>query len=166
MLAFLLDEPAAADVERELRDASRTSWISAINLAEVVDVMMRIYGRSPEATLESLMLLESGGLRVAHVDGDIGVAAGALHARHYHRKTSALSMADCVALATASVLNELLATADVELAAAAAASGVAVVPLPDFSRATASVTAFETIGAPPVAWVRGRMRTRVDRRPG
>lgn len=53
MLAFLLDEPVAADVERELRDASRTAWISAINLAEIVDVMTRIYSRSPKATLES-----------------------------------------------------------------------------------------------------------------
>jgi PIN domain nuclease of toxin-antitoxin system len=131
VLAFLLNEPAADDVERELRDPNQTAWISAINLAEVVDVMERIYARSPSATLESLMLLETGGLRVAHVDGDIGVQAGALHARHYDRNKSALSMADCVALATASVLGEPLATADPALAAVATASGTTVVPLPD-----------------------------------
>jgi PIN domain nuclease of toxin-antitoxin system len=126
-----LNEPAADDVERELRDTSRTGWISAINLAEVIDVMERIYRRSPAQTLESLMLLESGGLRVAHLDGDIGVEAGALHARHYDRKSSALSMADCVALATALALGEPLATADRALATAATASGVTIVPLPD-----------------------------------
>jgi uncharacterized protein with PIN domain len=96
-----LNEPAADDVERELRNASRTAWISAIDLAEVVDVMERIYRCSPAATLEALMLLESGGLRVAHVNGDIGVEAGAMHARHHDRKKSALSMADCIALGTA-----------------------------------------------------------------
>ena len=102
-----------------------------MHLAEVVDVMERIYGRSSAATVESLMLLESGGLRVAHVDGDIGIEAGALHGRHYDRKNSALSMADCVARATARVLGEPLATADRALATAAAASGVTIVPLPD-----------------------------------
>jgi uncharacterized protein with PIN domain len=128
-----LNEPAADDVERELRNASRTAWISAIDLAEVVDVMERIYRCSPAATLEALMLLESGGHRVAHVNGDIGVEAGAMHARHHDRKKSALSMADCIALATARALGEPLATADRALSAAAAVSGVTIVPLPDTS---------------------------------
>ena len=93
--------------------------------------MARMYDRSPAATLDSLMLLESGGLRVAHIDGSIGLDAGDLHARLYHRRTSPLSMADCIALATARALDEALATSDPALAAAAVASGVAVVPLPD-----------------------------------
>lgn len=105
--------------------------VSAINLAEVVDVMARIYGRTPAETLDALALLESGGLRVAPVDADIGLDAGALHAQHYDRRTSALSMADCVALATARMLQEPLATSDPALAAAARASGVVVVVLPD-----------------------------------
>jgi predicted nucleic acid-binding protein len=105
--------------------------ISAINLAEIVDVMTRIYRRTPAETLDALALLESGGLRVAPVDADLGLAAGALHAQHYDRRTSALSMADCVALATARALEEPLATSDPSLAAAATASGVEIMPLPD-----------------------------------
>jgi len=127
----LLDEPAAAEVERELRDPTTIVSVSAINLAEVVDVMARIYRRTPEETLDALALLESGGLRVTPVDADIGLEAGALHAQHYDRRTSALSMADCVALATARVMQEPLATSDPALAAAAKASGVEVMPLPD-----------------------------------
>ena len=105
--------------------------VSAINLAEVVDVMTRIYGRTQAESLDALSLLESGGLRIASVDAVIGLDAGALHAQHYDRRTSALSMADCVALATARVLREPLATSDPALAAAARASGVVVLPLPD-----------------------------------
>ncbi len=83
--------------------------------------------------MDALALLESGGLQIAVVNADIGISAGELHARHYDRKTSPLSMADCVALATAAVLGEPLATSDPALAAAARAEGVTIVPLPDTS---------------------------------
>lgn len=93
--------------------------------------MARIYHRTPAETLDALALLESGGLRVAPLDADIGLDAGALHAQYYDRRASALSMADCIAMATARVLQEPLATSDPALAAAAKASGVVVIPLPD-----------------------------------
>ena len=57
--------------------------------------------------------------------------AGELHAKHYDRKTSPLSMADCVALATAAALAEPLATSDPPLAAAAQAEGVTILGLQD-----------------------------------
>ena len=131
IVAFLLEEPAAADVEHELRDPARLAHLSALNLAEVVDVMARIYGKSHSETTGALILLESGGLQIAGIDAAIGASAGALHARHYDRKTSPLSMADCVALATAAALGEPLATSDPPLAAAAQAEGVTVIGLPD-----------------------------------
>jgi len=93
--------------------------------------MTRIYRRSLAETMDALILLESGGLQIAVLDADIGTSAGELHAKHYDRKTSPLSMADCVALATAAALGEPLATSDPPLAAAARAAGVAVVGLPD-----------------------------------
>ena len=94
-------------------------------------MLTRIYHRAPARTLDALVLLESGGLRVASVDADIGIAAGNLHARHYDRKTSPLSMADCVALATSLSLAQPLATSDPALAAAARVEGVAIIALPD-----------------------------------
>ena len=93
--------------------------------------MARIYRRSHAETMDALILLESGGLQVAVIDAEIGTSAGELHARYYDRKTSPLSMADCVALATATALGEPLATSDPPLAAAAAAEGVTVIGLPD-----------------------------------
>lgn len=110
---------------------TQPSRISSVNAAEVVDVMTRTYERPVEATLNALSLLEAGGLLVSDADAAIGLAAGRLHARHYDRRTSPLSMADCVALAPAASLHEALATSDPPLAAAAQAEGVAVVPLPD-----------------------------------
>ena len=130
-MAFLLDEPAAVQVESELRDASQPAHISALNLAEVVDVMARIYKRPSSSTMDALILLEAGGLEVVPVDADLGVEAGQLHARLYDRQTSPLSMADCVALATAATLGERLATSDPPLAAAAASEGVGLIPLLD-----------------------------------
>lgn len=105
--------------------------ISALNLAEVIDVMARIFARTPADTRNAVALLEDGGLHIASVDAQIGIAAGELHARYYDRKASPLSMADCIALATAVRLREPLATSDPPLAAAARAEGVAIVALPD-----------------------------------
>jgi predicted nucleic acid-binding protein len=102
-----------------------------LNLAEVIDVMTRIYARATTLTLDAVVLLESGGLHIAAVDADIGTAAGELHARHYDRRTSPLSMADCVALATSLSLAQPLATSDPALAAAARLEGAAVIGLPD-----------------------------------
>ena len=93
--------------------------------------MTRIYDRASALTLDALVLLESAGLHVAPVDADIGIAAGELHARHYDRKASPLSMADCVALATSLSLAQPLATSDPALAAAARLEEGAVIALPD-----------------------------------
>jgi len=102
-----------------------------MNVGEVIDVTTRIFGRAHHETMDALILLESGGLRIADVNADLGIDAGQLHAKHYLRTTSPLSMADCVALATAVALNEPIATSDPPLAAAARAEGVTVVALPN-----------------------------------
>ncbi len=79
--------------------------------------------------------LLAGGLRVVPVDETIGRAGGRLRAEHYHRRDRKLSVADCIALATAEALHEPLATSDPAIAATAEAIGVAVIPLPDSSGA-------------------------------
>ena len=118
-------------MEEALRDAGSLSRLSAVNLAEVVDVMTRIYQRPVDGTTTALAMLESGGLTIVPADAAVGALAGELHARHYDRKSSPLSMADCVALATAIVIDDALATSDQPLAAAARAENVTVLPLPD-----------------------------------
>jgi predicted nucleic acid-binding protein len=51
------------------------------------------------------------------------MSAGRLRARHYHRNAMAVSLADCIAAATALSLDRPLATADPALAALVRAEG-------------------------------------------
>ena len=125
------DEPAASDVESLLRNADGAVRLSAANAAEVIDVMARIFGIDVDQTRNALSVLEGGRLRFEVVDSVIGFRAGELRARHYDRAASPLSLADCIALATAITLDEPLATADVPLANAARSEGVKVVALPN-----------------------------------
>ena len=131
VIAFMRDEPAADHVATMLEDRSDRTVISAVNLGEVVDKLARLGGRSPASVLDRLLWLRAGGLDVLFVDDAIGEAAGQLRARHYARETSALSMADCIALATARREAASLATLDAALARAARAEGVEVIGLPD-----------------------------------
>lgn len=63
---------------------------------------------------------------------DFGVAwrAGEIRAAHYRRKSTALSLADCVLLASAGPENEI-ATSDRAVAATARKLDIAVIPLLD-----------------------------------
>lgn len=105
--------------------------ITAVNLAEVIDQLVRPARRSPQDVEASLASLAAGGLRIVPVDEAIGRLAGAIRAGHYDRRTAPLSLADCIALAASSVLGVGLATADPALAAVARRLGVKVLGLPD-----------------------------------
>lgn len=131
VVALLLGEPAADEVAALVRDTGHPASISAVNVAEVVDVLVRVMGRTHEEVIEKLDWLSAGGLIVMPVDESIGRIAGRIHARRYHRRDRPLSMADCVALATAITHREPIATSDPPLAATAIAEGCDVVPLPD-----------------------------------
>lgn len=93
--------------------------------------MTRIFNLPLDEVLATIAILESGGLEILDVDRSIGLVASELHARLYDRSSSPLSMADCVALATAAALGESLATSDEPLTRAASAEGVATMALLD-----------------------------------
>jgi hypothetical protein len=57
--------------------------------------------------------------------------AAEIRAKHYDRKTCALSLADCFLLAHAITAGDEIATADPPHAAVARSEGIAVIPLPD-----------------------------------
>ncbi len=114
-----------------LRDRSAACAVTAVNLGETLDVMIRHMGRAADEVEEKLRWLMLGGLGVIDVDERIGLEAGRLHAEHYHRTRRPLSFADCVALAAASIRSEPLATSDSAIVATAADIGCAVIPLPD-----------------------------------
>ncbi len=131
VIAFFVGEPATETVERHLRDGNGRARISAINLAEVLDRLIRVAGQPENVVVERVEWLVSGGLEVVPADEKVGRVAGLLRARHYERGGPAVSLADCVALATAITIPDRLATADPGLAAVARKAGVTLVPLPD-----------------------------------
>lgn len=131
VVAALVGEPAAREVEAFLRDPTSPARISATNLGEVVDILIRLHGIRNDAVIEKIQWLSIGGLVVDDVDDRIGLLAGGIRARSYHRSAIRVSLADCVALATALVHGERLATADAHLLRAAVAEGCAVAALPD-----------------------------------
>ena len=127
LIALLADEPPAAEVERLLR-AERCA-MTAVNLAESVDVALRV-GGVPRAEVETVVggLTHSGVIAVVEVAEDGGWRAAAVRAAHYAPRRSELSLADCFLVAAAGV-DDAVATADVPVATAARAEGIRVIAL-------------------------------------
>lgn len=70
-------------------------------------------------------------MHISSIPADVGILAGRLRARHYHRQRMAVSLADCVAAAAALTQRQNLATSDPSLAAMVRAEGGNVHRLPD-----------------------------------
>lgn len=128
VLAYLRGEQAAEAVAALLRSPT---VISAVNAAEVLDQLVRVYGRDPDDVHADLALLSHTGMDIATLPADMGIFAGRLRARHYHRDRMAVSLADCVAAAAALSHQQDLATSDPSLAALVRAEGGGVHRLPD-----------------------------------
>jgi len=129
LIAYLLDEPARAEVGDLLRKRPPPS-ISAVNLEEVIDHLVRVKGRPAERVNDAIDLLLVSGLEVQPFWLPNARRSAALRSTFYDRSTSALSLADCACLATAVALRTDLATSDAPLARAARAVGVDVIELP------------------------------------
>lgn len=131
LIAFFAGEPAASDVETLLRSAEDRSRLSAVNMIETIDVLVRMRKHSLEDVHQRLDWLRAEGLSLELLDPEAAAVAGTLRAAHYGRRACEVSLADCAALATALAFGEALATADPALAAVARTEGVEVVALPD-----------------------------------
>jgi len=130
LVAFLTDEPARDPVEALLRRRPPPS-ISAVNLVETIDVLVRIRGDDERSVRDRVDWLIVGGLEIEPVWLPIARAAGAIRGRHYHRVRAPISHADAVCVATALTLGSDLATSDADLATVARSLGVPVIALPD-----------------------------------
>lgn len=128
LIAFVRGEGAAPPVAGLLR--SGEAAIPSINLAEVIDQLVRRFGVPYEAVREVVDGLTAQGLSVLHTDDATPWAAARLRARHYQRRSRPLSLADCVLLAFAGS-SDAIATADRPVIATATDEGIDVVPLPD-----------------------------------
>ena len=128
LIAFLRGEPAQGEVEEILREPDAS--ISAVNLAEVVDQLVRRGGLAPEQVEAVLAGLLDDALEVLACETSHALQAGNLRARHYHRRSAPLSLGDCVLLATAQAAG-VVVSSDRVLLAIARAEGLDVRALPD-----------------------------------
>lgn len=128
VISFLRDEPAAEEVAALLRGPT---LLPAVNQAEVIDQLVRVYHRAADDVEADLALLSHAGMEIATLDAETAALAGRLRARHYHRERYAVSLADCVASATAIMHGRPLATADPALAALLRAEHGKIIGLPD-----------------------------------
>jgi len=120
VLAYLRAEPCADEVAALLREPT---ILTAVNAAEVLDQLVRVYRRDPDDVHADLALLANAGMEIAAVGADVGLLAGRLRAKHYHREKTAVSLADCIAAATALTSQRSLATSDAALASVVRAEG-------------------------------------------
>lgn len=128
VIAYLRDERCADEVA-ELLEAPTV--LTAANAAEVLDQLVRVYGRNPDDVHADLALLAHAGMQIVSVTADDGLLAGRLRARHYHRQRCAVSLADCLAAAAALPDRTPLATSDPALASVVRAEGGEIHPLVD-----------------------------------
>ena len=128
VVAYLRGEPSADEVAELLHGPT---ILTSVNAAEVLDQMVRVFGSDPDAVEADLALLSHAGLTVQAVTHELGMEAGRIRARRYHRDRAAISLADCVAASAALAVRQPLATADPALAAVLRAEGGEIHSLPD-----------------------------------
>ena len=124
LIALLRDEPAADAVEALI--AAGDAAMSTVNLAEVGQTVVR-EGAMLSADLEHIV----GTLPLAIVPFTAAHAyrTAELRARHYGRRDSAVSLADCCLVAVATPADRV-ATADPVVLRMAEAEGIGTVALP------------------------------------
>lgn len=127
LIAAFLGEASAEQVEKMLRRGD--AGITAANLTEVLDVLVRVFGNDLEAVEARLVPLLVTTLPVIAVGEAEARRAAQIRISHYHRRDAPLSLADCLLLGTALVLGAAVATSDAPLARAGRAEGLEVVAL-------------------------------------
>lgn len=129
LIAFVAGEPAAERVRHLLRGGD--CWLTSVQLAETLDVLVRVLGHDPAEVVRVLDPLLATEVSLLEVGEPEARTAAALRRRHYRKGTSELSLADCLLLAAAVPRSAAIVTSDLPLATAARAEGVGVDPLPD-----------------------------------
>ena len=127
LIALLAEEPAAQEVETLLRTGEAA--ITAVNLAEALDVLQRVQGIPRERLQTVTAPLVGERMKLVAIDEQIARDAADIRARHYHRTRGPLSLADCILLAATSK-SDTLATADEPLIRVAEAENLHVKRLP------------------------------------
>jgi PIN domain nuclease of toxin-antitoxin system len=128
LVAFLVGGPATAQVRVLLREGDTA--VASANLAETLDVSRRLHGLSISRAMEILEPLLEGPIAVIPLDVAVARRAAEIRARHYHRSSRPLSLADAVLVASAGH-DDRVATADPHVLAVVNAEQLEPVALPE-----------------------------------
>ncbi|MBI4884772.1 MAG: PIN domain-containing protein [Actinobacteria bacterium] len=126
LVGLLRGEPGQADVIAAL---THECAMNVLNRAEVINRLSRHGAVADDVAAD----LDTLGVEFIALEVEVADKAAALRARHYHRVECPLSMADCVALATALATAATLATSDAHLAATGVGVGCEVLPVANSS---------------------------------
>jgi PIN domain nuclease of toxin-antitoxin system len=126
LIALTLDEPAAEEVARVLREGDAA--VTSVNYGEALDRLVRAR-RMPEPRVLAVLDPLLGG-PLARIDVGFGMVGRAVRIRasHYHRERCPVSLADCICLAAAGS-DGAVATADAAMLAVAESEEIAAIPL-------------------------------------
>jgi predicted nucleic acid-binding protein len=127
LIAFLVGGPATQQVRAILREGD--AGVATANLVEVLDVSQRVYGVPTSRTLETLEPLLEGPLTAARLGLTVARRAADIRARHYHRSSRPISLADAVLIGSAES-GDRIATADPDVLAVAEAEKIGSIVLP------------------------------------
>jgi len=129
VLALLKGEPAAAEVEILIEGGGCA--LTTLGIAEIVDHLVRVVGISEEDAVLDIAQLTLD--PPAQLDEACAIQGAILRARHYDKKTRAVSLADCIVAHVARTTASAVATSDPHLLDLCRDEGVDVIPLPDSS---------------------------------
>ncbi len=127
LIAFLVGGPATPQVRAILREGDAA--VATANLVEVLDVLERLHGVPIARTVEVVWPLLEGPLATVALDVAVAQRAAEIRARHYHRSSRPISLADAVLIASARPADRI-ATADPDVLAVAKAERLETLALP------------------------------------
>jgi uncharacterized protein with PIN domain len=130
VVALLRGEPCAVEVAALVRQ--RSAVMSAVTVAEVTDVLVRVFGQDAERVAAVLESLLDETIAVEVPGTEAATRAGLIRARWYQPRVREVSLGDCFVLATAQS-GDVIATADPVIADVARAEALGVEALPDSS---------------------------------
>lgn len=127
LISFILGGPAGFETRALLREGDVA--IPTANLAEAIDVTVRVYALPMSSVLDQIDPLFEGVLREIPLDGARARRTATIRARHYHRRNRPISLGDSILLASAAA-GDRIATADADVLAVAEAEGFEPLALP------------------------------------
>ena len=129
VIALLKGEPAATFVQELIEHGD--CRLTTLGVAEIVDHLVRLVGVEEDQAV--LDLAQLGLTNADPLDPTTALRAGLLRARHYHRRTRAVSLADCVLAQSAADSSGAVVTSDPHLLDLCREERIEIIALPDTS---------------------------------